>query len=311
MLAAGIRPREKYSRDWRTAEPMFAWPVAETEEKYDAPFIAFHRGALQDVLCGELQPDSLRFSKRLESLDIDGDSASIRFADGSVEKADIVIGADGIHSATRSALFPEVKPEYYGTVAFRALIPTGRIEGRPPEDITKWWAPDRFVLTYYTTESRDELNLITGSPEDWGSNEWSPKAATQAELLDTFAEFHPHVRRILRAAENIAKWPMLETAPFAPWSKGPVVLLGDACHATTPHMGQGAGMAFEDAIVLARCIQEAGDEPIDGAFQRYFQARYERCASIQRISHEHKFARTSLDVDWLYAYDAFTVPLPA
>jgi 6-hydroxynicotinate 3-monooxygenase len=311
MLAAGIRPRAKYSRDGHTGEQMFSWPVAATEKKYGAPFIAFHRGALQDALYSELQAGSLRFGKRLKELHIDGNLVEIGFADGSVEVADIVVGADGVHSRTRAALFPDVKPEYYGTVAYRSLVATDLIEGARPDDNTKWWGPDRFVLTYYTHERRDELNVITGSPEHWGAGELTSKPATLAQLLDTFVDFHPEVQQVLRAAQNITKWPMLECTPFTPWNKGPVVLLGDACHATTPHMGQGAGMAFEDAIVLSRCIEEADEAPLDLVFKRYLSARYERTARIQRESHEHEFARTSLDVDWLYGYDAFDVPLPA
>ncbi len=182
--------------------------------------------------------------------------------------------------------------------------------GYLPDDNTKWWAPDRYVLTYYTTEARDELNLITGSPQAWPGTNYSPKRASVEELQAEFSEFHPEVQTVLAAATDITKWPMLERQPLEPWSKDPVVLLGDACHPPTPHMGQGAGMAFEDGIVLARCIQEAEGGDLETAFDRYFRARFERTARIQRESHSNEWTKKGMDSDWVYGYDAFTVALP-
>src|SRR5690606_150224 len=127
-------------------------------------------------------------------------------------------------------------------------------------------------------------------------------------LLAACEGFHPEVQQVIRAATNITKWPMLERKPFRPWSKGRVVLLGDACHPTTPHMGQGAGMAFEDAVVLFRCVNEAAGD-WGAAFARYEEARFERTARIQRESHENEWTRTGMDAGWLYGYDAFSVPL--
>jgi 6-hydroxynicotinate 3-monooxygenase len=310
MRAAGVRGGDRTSREGITGAVMFDWPVDEVEKRYGAPVLNFLRGRLQDVLVSELKPNSIHFGKRLSGLNYDDDKVSMSFEDGDVEEADIVVGADGAHSRARAVLFPNVRPTYYGTVAFRSLIPVERLETPPSRDTTKWWGQDRMVILYYMNEGRDLVNMITGSPEDW-KGELKSKPATKEELLETFAGFHPEVQQALRAAENITKWPMLETPPFSPWYKGHVVLMGDAAHTTTPHMGQGGGMAFEDAIVLARCIEEAGDGPIEPALDRFFRARYDRSVRIQQESHQHTFGKTGLDLDWVYGYDAWNVLLPA
>jgi 6-hydroxynicotinate 3-monooxygenase len=114
---------------------------------------------------------------------------------------------------------------------------------------------------------------------------------------------------MIDAATSCTKWAMLEREPFRPWSQGPVVLLGDACHPTTPHMGQGAGMALEDAVILARCLQANGN--LGAAFESYEATRFERCSRIQRESHRNEWTRTGMDHSWVYGYDCFTTALLA
>jgi 6-hydroxynicotinate 3-monooxygenase len=310
MLAAGIQPKLKFSRTWDTGEVTYTVPVPELRERYNAPLLAFHRGALQDVLCSELQPGSVEFDKRLVGINEQADSVVMAFADGSTAEADVVIAADGVHSKAREILFGVSPPNYYGLVAYRSLIPSSALGGLELADNTKWWAPHGYVLLYYTTEARNELNVITGTREEWQGEDFAPKQATVEELLACHQGYHPEVQQVLRAATKITKWPMLERQPFNPWSKGRVVLMGDAAHPTTPHMGQGAGMAFEDAVVLFRCLDSAEGGDVGKAFERYEAARYARTSRIQHESHENEWTRTGMDADWLYGYDAFKVPLP-
>ncbi|VCU68260.1 6-hydroxynicotinate 3-monooxygenase precursor [Pigmentiphaga humi] len=304
MQAAGIRPRLKFSRAWNTGELLFTVPVPEMQERYGAPFQAFHRGALQEVLYRTLPAGTVQFGRRLAQMTQQPDEVHLDFEDGASAMADIVIGADGVHSRVREILFGVAPADYHGLVAYRALIRNSHLR---PADNTKWWAPDRYVLVYYTTEARDEINLVTGSPQPWTHGDYQPRPASVDDLLATFGDFHEEVQEVLKAATEITCWPMLERDPFSPWSSGRAVLLGDACHPTTPHMGQGAGMAFEDAVVLARCIDEFPDPGV--AFQRYESARYARTARIQRDSHANEWTKKDMDADWVYGYDAMTVAL--
>ena len=118
------------------------------------------------------------------------------------------------------------------------------------------------------------MYFVTGSPDpNWVGT--SPIDVTIKEVKDHYAGFHEEVQRVIDASVHISKWPLLVRDPLPLWSSGRIVLLGDACHPMKPHMGQGAGMAFEDAAVLVRCMQDkSGDW--SGAFELYEANRHER-----------------------------------
>lgn len=308
MRAVGIQARLKFSRQFETGEVLFTVQVPQLVERYGAPFFAFHRGDLQDVLVSALQPGTFHCGKRVVGLDTRGDAVRLAFADGTSADADAVVGADGVHSKVRDLLLGTHRPTYHGLAAYRAILPTRAVGDLELDDNCKWWAPDRYFLNYFMSEARDQLYWITGTPEPWGHEDFAARPASLDTVREAHARFHPSVRRMIEAATSCTRWAMLEGEPFRPWSQGPVVLLGDACHATTPHMGQGAGMALEDAVVLSRCLQAMNDD-IEAAFAVYEETRFERCARIQRESHRNEWTKTGMDHSWVYGYDCFTVPL--
>ena len=311
MKQVGVQPRLKFSRQWDTGEVLFTIPIPELTRRYDGPFFAFHRGDLADALISGAKPGSIAFGKRLIGLETRGETTRLAFADGSTAEADIVVGADGVHSRVRELLFGASAPDYHGLVAYRSIFPTSRVAELDLADNTKWWAPDRYVLIYYLSERRDEVYLITGTPEPWAGEDFSPRPGDPEAMRAAHPGFHPEVGRVMREATAVSIWPMLERTPFAPWSKGPVVLLGDACHPTTPHMGQGAGMALEDAVVLTRCLQGAGERRFEDAFALYEATRFARTSRIQHESHQNEWTKTGVDHSWVYGYDAFAVnPAP-
>jgi 6-hydroxynicotinate 3-monooxygenase len=106
----------------------------------------------------------------------------------------------------------------------------------------------------------------------------------------------------------VSKWPLLERKPLPLWSKGRLVMLGDACHPMKPHMGQGAGMAIEDAAVLVRCLEVTGDDP-GRAFPLYRETRIARASKVQQVSHDNTWMHHPHDVGWVFGYDAMSVPL--
>jgi len=309
LLAVGVQPRLKFSRQWDTGETLFVVNTPELTALYDAPFVAVHRGDLQNVIASTLLPDSVQFDKRFAGIEPRGGSVELIFADGSRETVDAVIGADGVHSRVRTAVLGPEPPTYHGLVAHRAIFPSSKLKTPDVADNTKWWAPDSYFLNYFIREARDEMYFITGVPEAWDGPDFSPRVVDVAEVSRAFEGYHPEVQDMIAAAETVTKWPMLERMPEAPWCHETVVLLGDAAHPTTPHMGQGAGMAFEDAVVLARCIESVEGEDLPRAFRLYEATRYERTSRIQRDSHANEWTKTSMDHKWVYGYDAFTVPL--
>jgi 6-hydroxynicotinate 3-monooxygenase len=132
--------------------------------------------------------------------------------------------------------------------------------------------------------------------------------ATKDEIKACYEGFHDEVQRVIDASPAASKWPLLERNPLPLWSRDNIVVLGDACHPMKPHMGQGAGMAIEDAAILVRCIDEANGNYAD-AFRRYRNNRIERTTAMQGSSRENVWLRDPTDPEWVYGYDATTVPL--
>jgi salicylate hydroxylase/6-hydroxynicotinate 3-monooxygenase len=128
-------------------------------------------------------------------------------------------------------------------------------------------------------------------------------------LRTAFAGFHPDARIILEACPEVRKWALVERDPLPRWSEDSIVLIGDACHPMLPYMAQGAASSLEDAVVLARCLLDAGLESFSEAFCKFERNRKERTSRIQLGARTNLWMRTAPDSAWLYDYDAWTVPL--
>jgi salicylate hydroxylase/6-hydroxynicotinate 3-monooxygenase len=255
----------------------------------------------------------VHLARKLVAVDQSPEEVVLRFADGTAATADLVVGADGVHSVVRELLLGPGEPVHRGRVAYRAVFPAALLAGRElGSSRTKWWGPDRHIVIYYTTAARDEVYFVTSVPEplDWLTPESWSATGSVAELRAAFEGFHADVRAVLAASPSCHKWAILEREPLAAWSSGRVVLLGDACHPMTPYMAQGGATAIEDAAVLARCLAETADH--SRAFARYEAHRKPRTARIQSISSANTWLRTpDGSPDWLYGYDAWTAPLDA
>jgi 2-polyprenyl-6-methoxyphenol hydroxylase-like FAD-dependent oxidoreductase len=305
-----FEPYSHLNRQWDTGEVMRELPMPES--LFGAPYLCMHRGDLHDALASVVPQDIIQLGRKLAGIEQGGGQATLVFADGSRERADIVIGADGVHSIVREIILGPEKPLHRGRIAYRAVFPAGRIGRDIGPSRTKWWGPDRHIVIYYTTANRSEVYFVTSLPEpaEWVTREsWSAKGDVQ-ELRAAYAGFHPDVRAVLEGCPDCHKWAILEREPLARWSDGRVVLLGDACHPMTPYMAQGAATSIEDAAILARCLDAVDGEDIAGAFRRYEAHRKPRTSRIQAISSANTWMQKSGDnPDWLYGYDAWSVPL--
>jgi 6-hydroxynicotinate 3-monooxygenase len=302
-----IHPDMFTSRQWDTGDILFELPLGETgERKYGASYITVHRHDLHAAILAKVQPETIAFGRRLTDVAMDGDVVHLSFADGTTADADIVIGADGVNSRLREAVAGPSKARFTGAVAHRAIYPAALLGGMEVRNCTKWWGPASHILIYFIEQSRDEIYLVTSAKGEWHSPEpW--EYCSRDEVARAFAGFHPEVRKVIETAPQPTKWPILDIAPIDTWSKGRLVLLGDACHAMTPYMASGAAMAIEDAAVLARCLVQS-DDPA-AAFALYAATRKPRVDKVQRISAENSFLRSPIDPAWVFGYDAVTVPL--
>jgi salicylate hydroxylase/6-hydroxynicotinate 3-monooxygenase len=279
------------------------------EDYYGAPYFLLHRGDLHAALA-DIVPDAVvERGRKLVGLDRAGASMRLSFADGSHAMADAVIGADGVHSVVQEILLGKQALHYTGRVAYRTVFPTALLNGAEVDGCVKWWGPDRHIVSYFVNPRRDEIYFVTSTPDpDFSVESWSAKGDLD-ELRAAYAGFHPQVRAILAACPDVHKWAIVVRDPLPRWGEGNVVLLGDACHPMTPYMAQGAGTSIEDAAVLSRCLDGVDPDGIAGAFRQYEATRKPRTSRIQQTSAQNTWLRGATNADWVYGYDAWTVPL--
>ncbi len=312
IRASGARPTFRISRDWDTGAETSRLPMGDTaEQQYGAPQLTIHRADLLTVLAQALGSAPMVFGRRLQGLRQDAQGVDLDFGEGRSARHQLVLGADGIHSRVREALFGPESPRFTGVVSYRSVVPTERVRHVPEiEAFTKWWGPNpqSQIVTFPLNLGRDTFVFATTGQPEWTDESWTRPGDVQ-ELRAVYQDYHPDARALLDACTEVLKSALYEREPLPQWSVGRVSLVGDACHPMLPFMAQGAGMAIEDAVVLARAVGE-GQDP-EAALQRYAAARQARTARIQLGSRGNQWMKTQGNADWVYGYDAWRVALPA
>lgn len=309
----GARPTFRISRDWDTGKETSRLGMAdEAERLYGAPQVTIHRADIITALAEQCPLTQVRFGRRIRSLAQTAAGVTLVFEDGGSETFDVVIGADGIHSRVRTALFGEEYPRFTGVVSFRSVVPTERVKHVPEiEAFTKWWGPNpqSQIVTFPLNQGKETFIFATTGQESWTEESWTSPGDVE-ELRGFYKDFHPDARALLDACDTTLKSALYEREPLPRWSVGTVSLLGDACHPMLPFMAQGAGMAIEDAVVLGRSLAGVSQrEDAEQALQIYENARKERTAKIQIGSRGNQWMKTQGNADWVYGYDAWNVPL--
>lgn len=312
IRGTAARPTHRISRMWDTGEETSRLPMSDAaEEKYGAPQLTIHRADLVSALADAFPLERVNFSKRAKRVAKTADGIELQFRDGTHDQVDILLGADGIHSVVRTALFGEEHPRFTGTVAFRAVVPAEKV-GKVPnlQAFTKWWGPNpqSQIVTFPLNRGRDIFIFATKAQDSWLEESWTTPGSVE-ELRESYADFHPDARALLDACDEVLKTALYERDPLPSWSRDGMVLLGDACHPMMPFMAQGAGQAIEDAIVLARTLGEVHDaHGVDAALKAYEKARLERTSKIQIGSRGNQWLKAGGNADWVYGYDAWSVP---
>ena len=310
LRAQSFYPRSWNNRDWRTGEVKFDMIFGESaERKFGAPYLLAHRGDLHAALASAVPSECVRLGHKLVGLDETGDGVRLSFANGVTSDADALIGADGVHSLVRDLLFGASPVNFTGRIAYRTTYPAALLDGQGIDDCTKWWGEDRHIVIYYVKPDRSEVYFVTSQPEpDFTIESWSAKGDVR-ELRAAFEGFHSQVTKVLAACPDVHKWAIVDRHALKRWADRNVTLLGDACHPMTPYMAQGAAMAIEDAAVLSRCLDGVERDGVADAFRRFEATRRERTARVQQTSRTNTWLKEKTDTDWVYAYDAWTVPL--
>jgi len=313
IRASGARPTFRISRDWDTGLETSRLPMGDTaEQRYGAPQLTIHRADVLAVLANAVPSECVVFSKRLRSLTQREAGVQLVFEDGQQACHDVVLGGDGIHSKVRSALFGEEQPRFTGVVSFRAVVPTDKVRQVPEIDaFTKWWGPNpqSQIVTFPLNRGRDTFIFATTGQDSWHEESWTSPGDVN-ELRSFYRDYHPDARALLDACDSVLKSALYEREPLPQWSVGRVSLLGDACHPMLPFMAQGAGMAIEDGVVVARCLSQVQQlTDVASVLQTYASLRQARTAEIQIGSRGNQWMKTQGNADGVYGYDAWGVPL--
>jgi salicylate hydroxylase len=302
-----VRPDALESRHWTDGRLLGSYSVNGIPLRYGAPHYLVYRPDLLDVLADGLPAGVVHLGRRATGLYQDDATATVEFADGGSATADLVIGADGIHSVIRSVLFGDSLPSFSGTVAYRGRVPAAKVvDLQIPNTSTKWWGPvPEHHLVHYPMAGYRLVNVVGVVPEQWQTESWAAKGQV-SDLVAAFSDFHPPVPELAGAVDEVYKFAVYDRAPLAEWTSGRVSLLGDASHPMVPFMAQGAAMAIEDAAILARCLSGAAD--VRDALLRYSHTRRERTIRMQSGSRSDT-SGTWGGRDWVYGYDAYAAPL--
>lgn len=261
-----------------------------------APYWVVHRADLQSALAAAVadHPDiDLKLGATFEDVAPHARGLTVVHRSGTIRRSDLasaLIGADGVWSSVRQHLFPEVQPRFSGLIAWRGTLDAAQM----PKDFSArrvqlWMGPNAHLVAYPIAAGR-QINVVAVLPGTWNRPGWST-LGDASELMEAFAppRWPGPARMMLAAVDSWRKWALFGVPDHCPWSQGPVALLGDAVHAMLPFAAQGAGMAIEDAAVLARHLSFETTENAAGiaaALTQYGRAREARVRRVQRTARQ-------------------------
>ena len=288
VVARGFKPRALEMRLGRSGQQVFDVPLNRASEaRWGGPYVHIHRADLIDILATALEaraPGALITGQTVRGYSQSAKAVRVQVKSGISRTADILIGADGLHSVVREQMLGPDEPRFTGNTAWRAVIPMAALgDLAPPPTACVWVGRGRHAVTYRLRGG--ELANLVGVVEsdEPGAESWSAEGAREQAARDC-AGWHPIVANMIDKADTLFRWALYDRAPFRTWTQGRVALLGDACHPMLPFAAQGAVMAMEDSWVLARELSAHPEAPVT-ALDRYFKTRMGRASVIQASSH--------------------------
>ena len=321
----GVRPRAVHQKRWddaRTLQRALLGP--DVEARFGAPYFHFHRGDLAALLAEAIPNERTHAGHRLVDLEERGSRIVVRFDNGASAEADLVIGADGIHSRVRHLVFGPEKPRFTGCVAWRGLVPAERISHLDIEVAShNWMGPGAHCVHYWVSAGQFMNVVCVVEHGAWTSESWTDRGRVE-DVLALYEGWHPTVRGLISAFPETFIWALHDRLPLPRWSQGRVTLLGDACHPMLPMMAQGAAQAIEDGAALAALLKAMPDD-VPAALRRYEDVRKPRATRLQEASaanrvrfhlpdgpdqqkRDHAMAtsgdRSFDNIAWLYEHDA-------
>ncbi len=326
LRRVAVRPEAVEMRRWDDNRPIMRIPLGDQcEGTFGAPYYAVHRADLQRGLLELLPEGTVRLGERCVGVEERRDDVELLFEDGSTATADVVVGADGIHSAVRNALVVD-EPRFSGQTICRGVVPAERLAFLLDEPKVVLWLGPRQHCVCYPISGGELISFAATAPaDDWRAESWSAEGRVE-DLMAAYATWNDEVLEVVSAPDRVGRWGLHDRDTIEHWSSDRITLAGDAAHPMLPFMAQGANQAIEDAVSLAVCFERAGWHEVAGSLRRYEELRKRRTAQVHELS--RKNARTLhlfdgddqerrdeamgknsslLSQQWLYGHDAEAV----
>jgi salicylate hydroxylase len=306
-------------------------PVAV--ERYGYPYMTVYRPDLLKVLTDavlRLKPDAIHLNSRCASFEERDGKVTLTMEGGKTVTGDALIGCDGVNSMVRRLIVDDAPPEYANMMIWRGVIPLKALPERMQVSMAVNWVGPNGHVVHYPLREGELFNLAaTVEKTPWNESSYVLEGSHK-ECHEDFAGWHDDIHTMIDAAPKLVKWAYLLRKPLNRYTFGNVCLLGDACHPTLPFLAQGAVMALEDGVILARCLEQYGD--VAAALLAYEKARlvrdnrmvqgsWENTARFHNdayknpddadtyINREWSQAAIADRYEWLFTYNVDTVPV--
>ncbi len=283
ILAKGFEPERSAIRHFQNGKPYFDLPFKDlSQSRFKAPYVHIHRADLQRILLDAARDAGadVHLGETVATVAEDEDQIEVKTDKRTIE-ADCLIGADGLRSVVRDAVFNGPSPQFTGQVAWRGTVPADQLpEGLIPRAATVWAGPYQHLVAYYIRGGAEVNFIAVQERGSWTNDSWMEEGNLE-ELRAAFEGWDERVTRLLDVVPRTFLWALYDLPPLARWSKGRVTLLGDAAHPMLPFMAQGAAQAIEDAWVLSDQLTKSSTAK---ALHRYEALRRPRASMVQAAS---------------------------
>lgn len=293
--ACAVVPDAVTAINARSGRAIVRMPIGNVAVRNGAPYWVVHRADLQAALAAKVAAHpsiDLRLGCTVEDVAPHANGVTVS-AGGGQEPALALVGADGIWSAVRGVAFPKIQPLFSGMIAWRGTIPAEAMpDGEKLRGVQLWLGPEAHLVVYPISGGR-RINLVAVVNGSWNQRGWSARGEP-TEIVARFAHWAGAAKALIGTVENWTRWALFAMPDGGVWNQGPIALLGDASHGMLPFAAQGAGMAIEDAAVLAAGLAASHGEGRGGTaaevattLQRYGALRRPRVKRVQQLARQN------------------------
>jgi salicylate hydroxylase len=312
-----VEPSAFVSLKWNTAELRYrnSWE-GMMQHRFGSPYVMAHRPDLHDALIAKVPASAIHLNKGCVSVATTTYGATATFSDGAQIEADVIVGADGIHSVVRKILFGESVARFTNQICWRAMVPMedaplrvgpDRQVSLQTTDYTGWIGPTGHVICYPVRGGK-YMNIFAGRvSEEWAEESWAVRSSID-EMVEAYSGWNDALLGMFRKITSCYRWGIYDREPLDNWVAGKIGLIGDAAHPMMPTLAQGAAISIEDGYALARNLAAHGDD-IDAGLAAYQSERVPRASAVQlqaraQFEDNRKVpAPPPRDRNWIFRHD--------